>query len=305
MRRKIPNTSALVAFESAARHESFTKAAADLSLTQSAICRQIATLEDFVGVKLFQRTRRGVKLTEAGLAYSRRVAARLDAVEQDTLAIMARGGQGVTLELAVVPTFATQWLLPRLAEFHRSHPDIRINLTTRTRPFMFADTTFDAAICFSEANWPGTEASFLMRENAVPVCSPHLLETIARKKRRPSPEDIAKLPLLHQSTRPNAWRQWFESAGMRAAQDMSGLRYDLFSMLAQAAMHDMGVALIPPMLIEDELASGRLVVVHEHACVSEKAYYLFVPQHKVEAAALQAFSGWLQNEAARYQAGSV
>jgi LysR family glycine cleavage system transcriptional activator len=301
MRRKIPNTGALIAFEAAARHESFTKAAEDLALTQSAVCRQIAGLEDFLGVALFRRTKRGVKLTAAGLTYSRQVAARLDAVEHDTLALMAHQGQGATLELAVVPTFTTKWLLPRLAKFLRAHPGITVNLTTSTRPFLFADTEFDAAIYFGDAGWPGTEAHYLMRENPVPVCSPRLLAPLSRKKRKLDPEDMMTLPLLQQSTRPYAWRHWFASAGVQASQDMAGPRYELFSMLAQAAMHDMGVALIPPMMIEDELASGRLVVACNHAYLSDKAYYLIFPEGKAETAALHDFKKWLEAESQEYR----
>ncbi|EGH41435.1 regulatory protein, LysR:LysR, substrate-binding, partial [Pseudomonas syringae pv. pisi str. 1704B] len=111
MRRKIPSTTALVSFEAAARHESFTKAANELSLTQGAVCRQIGGLEEFLGVELFRRSRRGVKLTEAGLSYSRRVSQQLDAVERDTLSVMGQQGANA-IELAVVPTFGTQWLLP-------------------------------------------------------------------------------------------------------------------------------------------------------------------------------------------------
>lgn len=297
MRRKIPTTAALVAFESAARHESFTKAADELSLTQSAICRQIATLEDFLGVELFRRSRRGVKLTEAGLNYSRRVAQRLDAVERDTLAVMGQQGGG-TLELAVVPTFATQWLLPRLKDFKCLHPEVTVNLTNRTRPFLFADTEFDAALYFGDGVWSGTVANFLMHENPVPVCSPELLG----ERRELSAAQIAELPLMQQTTRPYAWRQWFGSLGMSVAHDMSGTRYELFSMLAQAAMHGMGVALIPPMLIQQELADGRLIVPMQHAYLSENAYYLMIPERKVESATLGAFRDWLVDEAARYRA---
>ena len=304
MRRKIPSPGALVAFESAARHESFTKAAQDLSLTQSAICRQIAGLEDFLGVNLFRRTKRGVKLTEAGITYSRQVAIRLDAVEHDTLAIMAQQGQGATLELAVVPTFATKWLLPRLAQFVREHAGITVNLATRTRPFLFAETKFDAAIYFGDAGWPGTEAHYLMRENPVPVCSPRLIASLHAGRAGLTPEHIAQLPLLQQSTRPYSWRHWFESLGLRVANDMSGPRYELFSMLGQAAMHDMGVALIPPMMIEEELASGRLVIAHDHAYLSEKAYYLIFPESKAEAPGLREFRDWLKGEASLYRAAS-
>lgn len=295
MRRKIPSTAALISFEAAARHESFTKAAQELSLTQGAICRQIASLEEFLSVELFRRSRRGVKLTEAGLSYSRRVATQLDAVERDTLSVMGQQGANV-IELAVVPTFGTQWLLPRLKDFQQKHPDVTVNLTNRTRPFLFADTDFDAAIYFGDADWSGTESHRLMGENPMAVCSPGLLD----KKTSLTPAEIAELPLLQQTTRPYAWRQWFNSQHLNIPRDMTGPRYELFSMLAQAAMHDMGIALIPPFLIQRELAEKRLVIANAQALSSLKAYYLMIPERKVESASLKAFRDWLVNQAQSY-----
>ncbi|SET96902.1 LysR family transcriptional regulator [Pseudomonas graminis] len=295
MRRKIPSTAALISFEAAARHESFTKAAEELSLTQSAICRQIASLEEFLNVSLFRRSRRGVKLTEAGLSYSRRIATQLDAVERDTLSVMGHQGVNV-IELAVVPTFGTQWLLPRLKDFQKKHPDVTINLTNRTRPFLFADTEFDAAIYFGDADWSGTESHRLMGENPMPVCSPALLG----ERHSISAHDLAEMPLLQQTTRPYAWRQWFNSLDVSVARDMTGPRYELFSMLAQAAMHDMGVALIPPFLIQRELAEKRLVIANPHQLSSAKAYYLMIPERKTESASLKAFRDWLIQQAGTY-----
>ncbi|WKV84203.1 LysR family transcriptional regulator [Pseudomonas sp. B24_DOA] len=295
MRRKIPSTAALISFEAAARHESFTRAAEELSLTQGAICRQIANLEEFLSVQLFRRSRRGVKLTEAGLSYSRRVATQLDAVERDTLSVMGQQGTNV-IELAVVPTFGTQWLLPRLKDFQLKHPEVTVNLTNRTRPFLFADTQFDAAIYFGDADWSGTESHRLMGENPMPVCSPALLGD----RKQPTAQAIAELPLLQQTTRPYAWRQWFNSQQLNIPRDMTGPRYELFSMLAQAAMHDMGVALIPPFLIQRELAEKRLVVANPQALSSIKAYYLMIPERKVESASLKAFRDWLVNQAQSY-----
>lgn len=295
MRRKIPSTAALVSFEAAARHESFTKAAEELALTQSAICRQIASLESFLGIELFRRSRRGVKLTEAGLSYSRRVATQLDAVERDTLSVMSNQGAN-TIELAVVPTFGTQWLLPRLKDFQKHQPEVTVNLTNRTRPFLFADTDFDAAIYFGDADWPGTESYGLMSENPVPVCSPALLGG----RTQLNPTEIAALPLLQQTTRPYAWRQWFGGLDMNVARDMTGPRYELFSMLAQAASHEMGIALIPPFLIQRELSEQRLVVATPHALSSLKAYHLMIPVRKVESASLKVFRDWLVEQASAY-----
>ena len=301
MRRTIPSTTALICFEAAARHESFTKAAQELSLTQSAVCRQIGGLEAFLNVELFRRSKRGVRLTEAGLSYARQVAKQLDAVERDTLSVMRQQGASA-LELAVVPTFGTQWLLPRLKRFQERHPEITVNLTNRTRPFLFADTPFDAALYFGDAEWPGTQAYRLMGENPMPVCSPALLQSaLPQADGALSAAQLADLPLLQQTTRPYAWRQWFAGLAMTVAQDMTGPRYELFSMLAQAAQHDMGIALIPPFLIQQELADGRLVVAHRHALSSTKAYHLMIPERKVESPGLAAFRDWLLDEARIYR----
>ena len=169
-------------------------------------------------------------------------------------------------------------------------------MTNRTRPFLFADTEFDAAIYFGDADWSGTESHKLMGENPMPVCSPALLDG----RNGLTPEAIAELPLLQQTTRPYAWRQWFNAQNLNIARDLTGPRYELFSMLAQAAMHDMGVALIPPFLIQRELAEQRLVVANRNALSSIKAYYLMIPERKVESASLRAFRDWLVKQASNY-----
>lgn len=297
MRRKIPSTLALSAFEAAARHQSFTKAADELAVTQSAICRQIATLEDFLGLKLFRRDRRGVALTDAGLAYSRKVAARLDDVERDTVELMGSGGTGGTLEVAVVPTFATKWLLPRMPKFMAAHPDVTVNLTTRTRPFLFSDTEFDAALYAGPATWPGTSSRFLMRESLIAVCSPSLIAP--RQKLKAS--DWTRYRLLQQSTRPYAWREWFASRGMQVEGDMSGPRFELFSMLAEAAIQGIGIALIPRLLIEDELRRHVLIPVAQHDYLSDRSYYLIYPEQKSDSAPLATFRDWIEEQARIYR----
>ncbi|GAA0781560.1 LysR family transcriptional regulator [Castellaniella ginsengisoli] len=290
MRKRLPSTQALQAFEAAARHESFTRAGQELSLTQGAICRQVAGLEALVGVPLFERVRRGVRLTDAGERYSRLVRRQLDAIERDTQAVMAHQSGGV-LELAVVPTFATRWLLPRLTALHAERPGLQINMATRTRPFLFEDTEFDAAIHSGDPRWPGTQAYFLLRENPVPVCSPRLAA---------GPLDaagIAALPLLQQSTRPTAWRDWFASAGIAAPAALAGMRLELFSMLAQAAGDGLGVALIPPFLIRHELARGELTVLNPHSGPGQRAFHLIVPERKAASPALAHFRDWLVTQA--------
>ncbi len=295
MRRKIPSTNALNAFEAAARHASFTEAANELALTQSAVCRQIAGLEEFLGVKLFRRSRRGVVLTEAGSTYHRKVAQRLDEVERDTLDLMAHQGRGGTLELAVVPTFGTRWLLPRLPDFARKHPDVTMNLSSQSRPFLFDETEFDAAIYAGDGNWPGAVATHLMHEKLVPVCSPSL---IAPRKKL-TPQQLADYPLLQQSTRPHSWRLWFESIGYSPGKELAGPRYELYFMSLQAATVGLGVALVPEYCLGDDIASGRLVIPVKHAAPSDRAYYLVSPEHKAESPVLAVFRDWVLGQAGK------
>lgn len=297
-RRKIPSTAALSAFEAAARHSSFTEAALELSLTQSAICRQIAALEQFLGVSLFRRSRRGVLLTEAGVAYHRQVSRNLEQIELDTLNLMTRGGRGGCLELAVVPTFGTRWLLPRLADFAKLYPDITLNLSSRTRPFLFEDSTMDAAIYAGDGHWPGAVTTMLMPETLVPVCSPALIGP----RKVVTPQQLAELPLLQQSTRPYAWRQWFESIGYVPGNELVGPRYELFFMSLQAAAVGLGVALVPEYDIGDDLTSGRLVIPVQHFCPSDRAYYLSIPERKADNPVLEIFKSWLIDEMKTYNA---
>ena len=309
MRRAIPSTQALACFESAARHVSYTRAAQELSLTQSAVSRQIIALEEFLGVPLFRRTRHGVLLTEAGRQYALQVGRWLQGLERDTLDIMSHQGEGGPINLAAVPTFATRWLLPRLPLLAREHPDVTVHIDVQTRPFLFADTGFDAALYAGTpeqvASWPGVQALWLMDEEVVPVCSPQLLATA--QQRDPGrawlpvgPGVIAQMPLLQQSTRPQGWRQWFDAMGVEAPRALDGMRLELFSMLAVAASQGLGVALMPPMLIEQELARGDLIVVCPQPLRGNRAYYLVTPELAAEAQqtpALRAFSEWLQGMA--------
>jgi DNA-binding transcriptional LysR family regulator len=301
MRRKIPSLQALACFEAAARHESYTRAAQELALTQGAVSRQITALERFVGIALFRRTRHGVVLTERGAEYAHQVAPRLQALEQDTLDVMSAQGVGGAVHLAAVPTFATRWLIPRLPELKARHPEIMVHIETRTRPFMFADTVFDAALYAGTpeqvSNWAGTRALRLLAEAVVPVCSPQFLGPQSAL----TPEAIAELALLQQSTRMDAWRRWFDAMGVAAPKALSGPRFELFSMTAAAAACGLGLALVPRLLIEAELARGELVVACAQPLPSERAYYLVQPERADERPVIKTFLGWLQQAAAPAQ----
>nr|WP_246253998.1 LysR substrate-binding domain-containing protein [Comamonas jiangduensis] len=305
MRRSIPSTQALACFEAAARHESYTRAAQELALTQGAVSRQVIALEAFVGVELFRRTRHGVALTPAGEAYARKVRSWLLGMERDTLDLMAHQGAGGTIKLAAVPTFATRWLMPRLPQLAKTYPDITVHIDVQTRPFLFADTGFDAALYAGTPdqvhNWPGIEALHLMDEDVVPVCSPQLLARAVQRD-------------LGRAWQPLARRRWQIAAaaakhaparlgavvsvgGVDAQRAMDGPRYELFSMLAVAATQGMGVALIPPMLVEAELARGELVVACAQPLRGERGYYLITPAQTMPSTVVTAFSTWLHRMA--------
>lgn len=296
MRRKIPGIETLIAFETAARHQSFTRSADELALTQSAVGRQIACLEEYLGVALFNRVKKRLSLTDVGRVYAAQIRAHLERIERDTLAAMAHGGAGGILEIAVIPTFATRWLIPRLPRFYAQHSDITLNLTTRAEPFLFDDTPFDAAIHFGKPVWPGAVTQHLFGEEMTPVCSPALL---GGRSRIPASE-LANFTLLHQSARADAWRQWFAAAGIENPDCMKGQRYELFSMLVEAARAGLGVALVPRFFVSSELASGELQIPCDLSLRNEKAYYLVLPEAKQNCPLLAKFSTWLLQTASHY-----
>jgi DNA-binding transcriptional LysR family regulator len=294
MRRKIPASNTLLCFDAAARHRSLTRAAVELSLTQSAVSRQILALEEYLGVTLFKRTRHGMELTVVGADYAARVTQRLGALEQDTLDIMGAVPSGGDVHLASVPTFAAQWLIPRLGDFAKRHPLITVHIETRTRPFLFADTALDAAIFAGTPEqlqrWAGTHSQQLLNEEVV------------GKRKFMKAATLAGLPLLQQSTRPDAWSQWFALAGVAAPRALTGPRYEQFSMTVAAAAQGLGLALVPRLLIESELQRGELVIAHPLTLASQRGYYLVRPQGpQATPAPLTQFSQWLMEMAAHAQ----
>ena len=302
MRRKIPSLQALICFESAAKHLSYSHAAQQLCISQSAVSRQIQQLEAFLSLALFERSKYGVRLTQAGQDYYQSIKAHLNGLEQSSLDLISHKGLGGRLRLGVVPTFATRWLVPRLADFHAQHPEISIHLETRTQPFLFTEHHYDAAIFAGTAeqidNWPGIQATYLMPETLIAVCSAALLRQ--HFPNRPSePADallsmaqLAQLPLLQQSTRPHIWADFFAAAGFSHPQPQEGTSYELFSMLALAASHHQGVALIPKMLIEKELQSAELVIASAQRLTGKRAYYFIYPSQTRQHLASK-FEHWL------------
>lgn len=296
MRRKIPSITALMAFEAAARYQSFSRAADALSLTEGAISRQIAGLEEFLDLLLFHRVKKRVQLTDIGKAYFTHVREDLNRLERNTLSAMAyQDGQQI-LELAVIPTFATKWLIPRLSEFSRLHPEIVVNLSERALPFLFGDSVFDAAVHYEHPAWAGNAQELLFEEELVPVCSPQLLGG----KTALSIDELATYPLLQKNTREDVWRHWFDMQGFQGRNPVGGPRHDLFSMIIQAACYGRGIALVPRLYVEDELRSGALLIPLDRPIHGLKKYCVVYPEHEEASPTLKLFIAWLM-QAAREQ----
>lgn len=299
MRRiRTPSMAALSAFEAAARHESFTLAARELALTESAISRQIGLLEESLNVSLFVRVKQRVTLTRSGRLYSEQVRASLRALQRDTLSIAAHGSGRGNLELAVLPTFGQEWLIPRLPDFYAKHPDVRINMGVRMSPFSFEEEHFDAAIHHGKPIWPHATLELLFGERMVVVARKDLIGDRIRKA-----EDLLEFPLLYSTTRPESWRQWFEAAGVSAIPDsLNSAGFELQSLVVRAAEAGLGVALVPEFFVPDSAWRNGLVRAHELALLAEDSYHLVYPLEVGDQPPLQRFRDWLLDEAHRFAA---
>ncbi len=290
-RRFLPSISALLAFEAVARLGSATAAAQELSLTQSAISRQLKTLEEQLDVALITRQGRQLTLTEAGQTYVVKVREILNRLAQASVSVRTNP-KGGSLNLAILPAFGMHWLAPRLRGFARTHPEVTVNLSTRLKPFAIQDSAFDAAIHFGHEDWPGVHYLPLMPETVVPVCATDLLDAPMTDA-----QDILNHPLLHLETRPRGWARWLTALGVKG-EPPAGMMFDQFSTMAQAAIHGLGIALLPTFFAEPYLRDGQLMLAFDQSSQSIGNYYLVWPEARDDGAALGSFRTWLAGQAA-------
>ncbi|MEP2031063.1 MAG: LysR substrate-binding domain-containing protein [Paracoccaceae bacterium] len=291
-RRFLPSIASLRALEALDRLGSASSAAEELSLTQSAVSRQLQTLERQLGTELIVREKKRMLLTPEARKYAAELRQALGQIAQASLQVQTSSLAG-QLSLGILPTFGMRWLVPRLADFAKRHPDITINMSTRLVPFNFAGQNLDAAIHFGDSDWPGTHKLKLKTEQVIPVCAPELLPAGSLE----NAADVLDLPLLHIETRPRAWANWLDVYDDPTDKPMSGTMYDQFSTITQAALHGLGVALLPDYLVESDLAAGRLMMAHEGPSRSLGAYYLVWPFQKDRDPSLQHFREWLEGQA--------
>lgn len=288
LKKHTPSLTALQTFVCAAKAASFSQAAVQLHLTQSAVSRQIKELENQLGVSLFERIRQRVTLTSIGQAFLADAEQILEATESAVLNAMASANSQHSLNIATLPTFASYWLLPRLPSFVERYPNIALNFVSRTEPFDFASDPQDLAIHFGQPSWPEAQCQLICREQIVPVASHEYAKRLGLDQQL---EKIAGATLLHIGTRASSWRQWFDARQLDIGQTRH-LRFDQFSLIISAAIAGLGVALLPSYFIQSQLAAGQLRTLGPGLNTTDN-YYLVVPNAKRELHATRCFSQWL------------
>ena len=293
MRRAIPPLNPLRVFEAVARLGSFTKAAGELHVSQSAVSRQVSIIENYLDVKLLIREQRGVTLTEIGRIYQQQIGqafAQISAATQDLL-LSSRGGP---IKVRVYATFAAKWLMRRLPEFHALHPEIEVSLSTIVVPVDFAKENIDLAIQFGDGSWSGVTCEHLFDDEIAPVCSPLLLKGNAPLK---TPEDLKHCRLLHSHYRKSDWPDWLAAVGLpQLAARQNSMVFSSSVLTYQAAMDGLGVAIGQIRLLDQELEIGSLICPFDRIIRRQYAYYLLMPKRDSASKKVGLFRDWLLDE---------
>ena len=291
MTTRLPSLNGLRAFEAAARHLSFTNAATELNVTQTAISHQIRRLEEELGVRLFVRQNRALALTPEATEYLPGVRTAFNDLRFATDRLLRKDNENV-LTVSTLASLAAKWLLPRLPAFQEAQPGIDVRITTSTALVDFKSSGVDAAIRYGRGHWPGLRADWLMADELFPVCSPAL---ITGSKPLRCPEDLAQQTLLHTSAGYNDdWRLWLTAAGLPAnISKHPGLTFDLILVTVQAAIDGLGVAMGRTSYVEADIAKGRLVVPFKIALPADAGFYLVSPEARADSPKLSAFRHWL------------
>ncbi|HYF06664.1 MAG TPA: transcriptional regulator GcvA [Acetobacteraceae bacterium] len=292
MPRRLPSLNALKAFEAAARHESFTRAAEELCVTQGAVSHQVKALEAGLGLRLFDRGSQGLTITEAGRAYLEVVRDAFDRIAFGTERLLERQGAG-TLTVSTSPNFAAKWLVHRLGRFAETHPGIELRVSASLQHVDFAREDVDLAIRHGDGSWPTLHATRLCAETLFPVCSPALLR--GRHALR-TPPALKHHTLLHINDR-RAWEQWVEHAGVKGLDLAKGPIFNQASMAIDAAVDGQGVTLARSALAAWDLIAGRLVRPFGPDLPVPFAYWIVGPKATAELPKIVAFRTWLLAEA--------
>ena len=288
MRRRLPNTQTLIAFEAAARRESFSRAAIDLNLTQGAISRQVQSLEAFLGVALFERAGGRIVLTGAGHGLLLELAPLLDSLEAALAAVRRLPRDAGTPVIATYPTLAARWLVAKKLAFEARPGAPAVRVVTFLSNAAFDAERFDLGILQGEPPWPGLRATYLMAEDLAVVGAPALVGAGGL-----SLDEIEDLPQLRHRTRPLSFRIWSGSAGRAMPDPLGGPVFERYDMMIEAAVAGHGIGVFPTLLIARELAGGQLVLARPHRARPRAAYHLVTPEAPPERPETAALRRWL------------
>ena len=300
-RRRLPPLNALRAFESAARHLNFSRAAEELAVTPGAVSQQIQNLEDYVGAALFKRTPRGLLLTDSAQTALPALREAFDRLAE-AASLLTAAVDGRRLTLTAPPSFAAKWLVPRLGRFEAAHPQVDVWLSADMDLVDFAASDVDLAIRYGPGPYPGLEAIRLLNETVIPVMSPDLASANPVR----APADLARHVLLHDGSS-NAdescpdWQMWLAARGVRGVDATRGPRFNQSSLVIEAAMSGRGVALAKRTLAQDDLDAGRLVAPMPISTLIDFAYFLVHPKAKGRLPQVKSFVGWIRGEAEAHE----
>ncbi|NER59268.1 LysR family transcriptional regulator [Pseudomonas sp. MAFF212428] len=293
-KRLVPSMAALQCFEAAARHLNFTRAAQELHLTQSAVSKQVAQLEQMLRHPLFLRIRRRLQLTPAGALYLAEVDKILTQVDMSSRYILSYGEQTEVLKVATQPSFGVRWLIPHLKGFGKRYPNIHLDIRNEMEPFTLLHNTADVVFFYGQGTWPGATCIELFGEEVVAVCAPELLQG----RTLDHASELSQRVLLQSTSRPEAWHEWFLEQGLHSANSYHGPRFDTFYMCLGAAQSGCGVALVPRYLVAQELAEGKLVLAWPHAMKSSGAHFLAFAEHAAEVPKVRSLVEWIREQVA-------
>lgn len=286
--RRYPSITSMQCFECAARHLSFTRAAQELHMTQSAVSKQVAQLEDMLKLSLFQRTSQSLYLTPAGKKYYIDVQKILSNIELATTDVMAHGMDTETLNIISHPTFCARWLIPALKGFSHANPDIHLDIKERANPFFSEDTDADITFLYGDGVWANMESIKLFDEQTVAVCRPDYLKAPLTDLKQ-----MSEYVLLQTSSRASAWYNYFEKQQVDFHGTFVGPRFDTFYACITGAELGCGIALVPKNLVENELQSGKLVLAWNYIYQGTGAYYLSYMRSKASTHKVKTMVDWI------------
>jgi LysR family glycine cleavage system transcriptional activator len=286
--RRLPPLNSLRAFDVAARHRNFSRAAIELRVTQGAVSRHVAKLETALGSRLFRRRGRQLELTAEGAQLHTFVREAFERINEG-VDLLSRAPGELILKIKVPPTLGIRWLIPRLVQFHALHPEIDVQITTSHQPVDFDQEDVDVAVHWGSGDWKGLTADFLLGEELTPVCSPDIL--IDKPLREPA--DLSEQVLLQSMNRTNDWRIWLEAADVEGVDWTRALKFENSGLTYQAAIDRLGVVVAQCAFVADDLATGRLVAPFPLVVPGERAYFLVLPVRRRHHHKVLVFRDWL------------